>query len=141
MIRLITKYRVIHSVVSKVNVNRKNIKYFFHDISLFIVKFGRWLYVWNTTSFKWPLLFWDNFRTLFEIYWAIILSQSHLRTKERTKQWIFLVVKASLQLLESNTTILLINTPTECEMCFIAAENFVRKIAVHRDGRCSSRFW
>ena len=31
-----------------------------------------------------------------------------------------------------NTTILFINVPTECEICFIAEENFVREIAVHR---------
>ena len=31
-----------------------------------------------------------------------------------------------------NTTSLFINLPIECEMCFNAEENFIRKIALHR---------
>ena len=53
------------------------------------------------------------------------LSQSHFRTKERTKQRLFLERTP-------NMTILLINIHTECEMCCIAEENFVRKIAFYR---------
>ena len=34
-------YRVIHFVVSKVNVNKIHRKYSFHDISVFIVRFQR----------------------------------------------------------------------------------------------------
>ena len=46
-----------------------------------------------------------------------------------TKQWLFLDVMASFQLVE-DTTILFINISTECEMFFIAEKNFVRKITV-----------
>ena len=47
-------HRVINFMVSKENVNETHIKYFFPWYFIFIVKFERWHYVWNTTSFKWP---------------------------------------------------------------------------------------
>ena len=35
---MIAIYRVIHFVVSKLNVNKTHIKYFFHDITFFYCK-------------------------------------------------------------------------------------------------------
>ena len=80
-------YRGIHFVVSKVNVNKTHIKYFFHDILLLS------LTLWVKHSF---VVIYDHFFAHIGRY----LSQSHLRTKERNKQGLFRNVMVSLQLVE-----------------------------------------
>ena len=66
----------------------------------------------------------DSFEVIFNHFLTYIgqcLSQSYLRTKERTKQWLFLDLMASLQLLEDSQKFL--------------------KIAVHKPSHFCSRFW
>ena len=47
-------FRVIHFVVSKLNVNKTQIKNIFSWYFIFIVKFECWKYVWTNITLKWP---------------------------------------------------------------------------------------
>ena len=82
--------------------------------------------VTSTDSFK------ENFRPLLDPYWAI--SQPITPSDQIAHQTVTIsryngLSPNYLRILRTpNTTVLFINIPTVRKMCFIAEENFVRKI-------------
>ena len=74
-------YKVIHFVVSKVNVNKAHIKYIFFMIFLFYCN------VWTSNIMCGTLHHLNNLRANCCKHWFFAPPPSHLRNKARSKQW------------------------------------------------------